>query len=130
MDGPQLCCGRLHPSDLQQDHSSGVPSLASMGAQSRVCFLVGSWLVGVHAGTMVPHGYVKVPRWVPGLRWSSCGIQFETVAVMRSLLLLSLLLNTGWEKTWGALGYPCRIAAFIPSSPYLSLERAAIAWGN
>lgn len=57
----------------------------------------------------------------------SHGIQFEIVAVMKSLLLHILLLSTGWEKIRGALGYPCRIAAFIPSSPYLSLERAAVA---
>lgn len=115
-------------SDLQQGHSNGFPSPASMGAKSRVCFLIGKLASGLPCRGL--GGAALIPMWESALQWSSCGIQFETVAVVRSRLLLLLLLSTGWEKIQGVLEYPCRIAAFIPSPLYLSLERAAVAWGN
>lgn len=116
------------PSDLQQGHSDGFPSLASMGTKSRVSFLIGKLASGLPCRGL--GGAALISMWESALQWSSCGIQFETVAVVRSWLLFVLLLSTGWEKIQGVLEYPCRIAAFIPSPPYLSLERAAVAWGN
>lgn len=77
------------------------------------------WLVG---GFHDADRLAETPMWYQ----ISSGVVFT----MGSLLLPGLLLNTGWGKVCGDLGYPCGIAAFIPFPAHLFLARIAVAWGE
>lgn len=49
---PSSAVVRHHPSDPQQDHSNGVPSLGSTDTKSRRCFLVGKLASGLPCRTL------------------------------------------------------------------------------